>query len=247
MGGVYCRHMKYVLIFLSLVIIIVAIILAGIGVIPGLSNLIGAGQKDLGIRYALDDSRAAWKKSGGTEIISLPSDASPADDFRLEGKKSVSFTMNSTELTAHSNNRSWKNYPVKNIQIKIHDDGTIESSAILLVDKAMPYAMALGYSEQQIRDAMKTYAIPPFAVPIYVLGKGSVRNNSVQVDARTVKIGAIPIPGDIVARANKEAESVLNDVIAKHTDAFRADEVSFADGTMTFIGAVPEKEYVITK
>ena len=236
--------------FVGVIVIVVLVVGATgaiLGIVPILSSLIGAGQKDLGIRYTVEESLAARQKSGGTEIIPLPKGTSSADDFRLEGKKPMQFTMSSAELTAHSNNRPWKNYPVKNLQIKIHDDGTIEGSAILVVSKAMPYAMGLGYSEEQIRDAMKTYSIPPFEVPIYVVGKGSVKDDEVQVDANAVKIGAIPIPGDIVARANQEAESVLNDLIRKHADAFHAEEVSFANGTMTFVGAVPEKEYVITE
>ncbi len=239
--------MKYIISILLVVVGFFVTILALLGVVPGLSALIGASPKDLGIRYTQEDSIAARQKSGGTEIISLPSGSTAADDFRLEGKKPIRFTMDSTELTAHSNNRPWKNYPVHNIQIKIHKDGSIESSATLIIEKAIPYAMALGYSEQQIREAMSKYALPPFAVPIYVLGKGSVHNNSVSVDASTVRIGAIPIPGDIVTQVNRQAESVLNDVIKKHADAFQADDVSFADGVMTFSGAVPEREYVITE
>ncbi len=55
------------------------------------------------------------------------------------------------------------------------------------------------------------------------------------------------IPGNIVTQANHEAESVLNDVIRKHSNAFHADEVSFDKGMMTFAGQVPVKEYVITE
>ena len=237
----------------KLFIVLVLLVLCGVGLlgmlglVPGLSSILGAGPKDLGIRYDENDSKAARVKSGGTEIIALPPGTSASEDFRLEGKKDARFTMDSKELTAHSNNRPWKNYPVKNLQIKIHEDGSVEASAILLVSKAMPYAMALGYSEQQIRDAMKQYSLPPFEVPIYVMGKGLVVNDSVTVDAKTVKIGAIPLPGDIVTRANNEAESVLNDLIGKHSSAFHAEEVSFVGGKMTFVGQVPAKEYVITE
>lgn len=239
--------MKKVFVVLILLGMGIIGVLAGLGLVPGLSSVLGAGPKDLGIRYDEKDSVAARAKSGGTEIIALPPNTSASEDFRLEGKKDAQFTMDSKELTAHSNNRPWKNYPVKNLQIKIHDDGSIEASAILLVSKAMPYAMALGYSEDQIRNAMKQYSVPPFEVPIYVLGKGSVVNDSVSVDASMVRIGAIPIPGDIVSQVNREAESVLNDVIRKHSSAFHAEEVSFDKGIMTFVGQVPAKEYVITQ
>jgi hypothetical protein len=74
-----------------------------------------------------------------------------------------------------------------------------------------------------------------------------VHNDGVNVNAQNVKIGAVTIPGNIVTQANHEAESVLNDVIRKHSNAFHADEVSFDKGMMTFAGQVPVKEYVITE
>jgi len=239
--------MKKILVGIIIFLIILIITpFALLGMVPFLSPLIGAGPRDLGIRITAGDSAAARAKVG-TEIVALPKGTAAKDDFVLKGKENADFTMDSKELTAHSNNRPWKNYPVKNIQIKIRDDGTIESSGVLVIAKAMPYAMALGYSENQIRDAMQKYNIPPFEVPFYVLGKGSVANDAVTVDASEVRIGAIPIPGAIVAQANREAEGVLNDIIRKHAQAFHAEEVSFGSGRMTFKGQVPLKEYVITQ
>lgn len=107
--------------------------------------------------------------------------------------------------------------------------------------------MGLGYSESQIKDAMKKYSIPPFEVPIYVKGKGSVTDDKVSVAAEQVQIGITGIPSGIVTQANKEAESVLDDLIQKNSHAFHTDSVSFSDGKMSFKGQLPIKEYVITE
>jgi len=237
--------LKFLLGFIVALIILTVLPLAFLGLIPGVSTLIGAGPKDLGIKITKADSLAAQKKIG-VEIIPIKNGIAK-EDFTLEGKRDVSITINSKELTAHSNNRPWKNYPMKNLQIKIYDDGTIESSGTLIVSKAIPYAMGLGYSEQQIKDAMAQYKIPSFEVPIYIKGLGSVTNDVVSVNAQTVRIGVFPIPSNIVAEANKGAEVVLEDIIKKHSDAFHADEVSFKNGKMTFIGQLPKKQYVITE
>jgi len=226
-------------------LIIILIALTIVGLVPGLSSLIGAGPKDLGIRITKQDSLDSFAKVG-SEFVSLKK-TDTIKDYTFEGKKDATFTMDSKELTAHSNNRPWINYPLKNVQILIHPDGTIEGSALLVISKAIPYAMGLGYSETQIQDAMKKYSIPPFEVPFYVKGKGSVLNDKVSVNAQTVQIGSIGIPGNIVAQANKEAESVLDDVIQKHTDGFHADSVTFENGKMNFKGQVPQKVYVITE
>lgn len=232
-------------ILLIIICLLVATPFALLGKLPIVSSLIGATPKDLGIRITQEDSVTSQSKVG-TQVIALTTDMQKTD-FTLEGTKDAEFTMDSKEITALSNNRAWIHYPLKNVQVKIHEDGTIESSAILLISKAMPYAMGLGYSESEIKSAMEKFSIPPFEVPIYILGKGSVQNDSVSVNAHTVKIGAIPVPQDIVAQANTGAEKVLNDVIAKHSQSFHADSVTFENGKMNFKGRVAEKQYVLTK
>lgn len=104
-----------IIVFLLLLVLIP---LTALGLVPGLSSLVGAGPRDLGIKINVEDSVRARTKVG-TEIISLPKNTDPKDDFVLEGKRDADLTMDSHELTAHSNNRPWKNYPVKNLQIKI--------------------------------------------------------------------------------------------------------------------------------
>ena len=222
-------------------IIVTLLIIAGVGYY----FLIGTGPKDLGIRYTIEDSAAARKKIGG-EIIPITKEMDKKD-FTLEGKLPVQFDMDSTEFSAQSGNRPWKNYPLKNLQIKFGQDGTIEGSATLVIAKALPYAMALGYSETQIRDAMQKYNIPNFEVPFYVKGKGQVINDKVTVNAQTVEIGKVNIPKDIVDQANIEAEKVLEDVIRKQSQSFHAESVTFSDGKIHFKGTVAEKQYVYTE
>ena len=242
----YTLHMRKILfgVLLTLLIIILGS-LTILGLVPGLSSLIGAGPKDLGIRITKQDSQSAIAKVG-SEFISIKS-SDTIKDYTFEGKSNRSFTMDSKELTAHSNNRPWKNYPAKDVQVFIHQDGTIESSGRLVISKAIPYAMGLGYSEVQIRDAMQKYFIPPFEVPFYVEGNGSVLRDSVIVDARNIKVGAVSLPAEIVAKVNIEAESVLNDIIQKHSNSFHAESVTVADGKMKFKGQVPQKVFVFTQ
>lgn len=226
-------------------VLIVLVFLTCFGLLPVLSPLLGFGPKDLGIRITKQDSLMAFAKIG-TEVVSIKKTDSK-QDFTLEGKKDLTFTMDSKELTAHSNNRPWKYYPLKNVQIKIHEDGTIEGSAVLVIAKALPYALGLGYSDSEVRSAMQKYKIPPFEVPIYIKGKGSVQNDRTNVNAQEVKIGFVTIPGEIVAKANNEAETVLDDIIKKHKEGFHVESLTFGAGKMNFNGQVPKKIYYITE
>ena len=228
----------------TLVLILVLAPLTALGQIPILSELVGAGQKDLGVVVTQADADAALTKIG-TEILPLPASTDPANDYRLEGKREVKLELTANELTASALNRPWKNYPVKNVQITIAPDGTIQGSAILIVAKALPYAMAMGYSEAQVREAMDKFHLPPFEIPVYISGKGNVLNDQVNVNASNIQIGAVSLPDSLVSQVNQEAESVLNDLVAKHSDSFHAEKLDFADGKMMFEGYLPEKEYVI--
>jgi hypothetical protein len=236
--------MKVFAIIASILLLIITIPLTLLGVVPVLSSLIGASQVDLGISVTPQETQEAIAKVG-TNIITLPSDTALDAGFRLEGSKDASFTMTSQELSAHSNNRPWANYPVRNVQIKIADDGQIEASAILIISKAMPYALNLGYSEAQIRDAMSEYNLPSFEVPIYIRGFGEVIEDKSTVNAQEVKIGAIIIPTHIVNQANTEVKQVIDDLISKHSHSFHAQYLKFKDGQMQFQGTVAENQYVV--
>jgi hypothetical protein len=207
--------------------------------------VLGVGAKDLGIKVTPQDSELSRTKAG-MEIISINSQDGKLD-FTLEGKKDMEFSMDSQELTALANNRPWKNYPVKNIQIKIYPDGTIESSGILIVSRTIPYAVSLGYSESQVKQAIQKYNLPSFEIPFYLIGTGSVTNDNVSVNASSAKIGLVPIPANIVSQANQEAEQLLNNLISKHSQSFHAETITFTDGKVNFKGYVPEKEYVQTE
>jgi|GEM_PF-1363607 len=239
--------LKFLLGFIasSILISLVAVVgvLTWLGLTP-LSKYFGSGQIDLGIKVTAAQTQAAINKVG-TEIISLPSNTAPEQGFKLEGTRPATFTMDSQEISAHSNNRPWKNYPLKNVQIKIHEDGTIESSAVLIITKAMPYAMGLGYTEAQIKAAMQKYQLPPFEVPIYILGKGSVVDDQTSVKAAQLKIGGIQVPSDIVTQLNDAAEVVLDDLIKKNSQSFQCESLAFAKGKMDFKGSVAQKQYVV--
>jgi hypothetical protein len=232
----------------SILVILLIIALAGLsvaGLVPGLSSLVGASPKNFGITVTQADSISAQNKVG-TEIISAPKGTTDDNGFKLEGKKDAEFSMDSKELTALNNNRAWKNYPLKNVQTRINADGSVESSGVIVVKKGIPYAMGLGYSETDIKNAMNKYNLPTVEVPFYLKGVGSVTNDKVKIDVSAIKIGAISVPQGIANSVASEAEKILDDVIRKNSQSFHCESLTFTDGKMNFKGQVAEKQYVIS-
>lgn len=232
------------LIFIIFVAIVILLPLSLLGQVPLLSSAIGAAPKDLGISINKADSDVSQSKVG-TQVVTLSPTTPLYEDYRLEGKKPADISFDSKEATALVNNRAWANYPFKSVQIRINSDGSIETSGIITVKKAMPYAVALGYSESDIKKAMDKYHLPSLEIPFYLKGTGSIINNQVALDVSQAKIGAIPLPSSIVATAQNEAENLIEDIIYRHRDNFNCESLQVENNQIRFKGSVPEKEYVI--
>lgn len=221
-----------------------ALILLGLtGTIPTLSNLLGVKQKDLGITVTPDDSTKATEKVG-TLIDTLPINSPLGDNFKLEGKRPTEYQMDSKELTALYNNRPWVNFPVKNVQIKIQPDGLVEGSAILTVEKLLPWAVALGYSESQVREAIDRYRLPTLEIPFYFRAYGGVEKNQSDINLTKIQVGAISLPTYLITSISNEAEKFTNDLLIKKQDNVNIEYLRFQEGQMYFKGEMPEKEYV---
>lgn len=236
--------------FLGVIVSMAAVVILAIsflGVVPVLSDLVGASPKDLGQNKTTIESSDLAQAKFGIKIVLLPKDTPLEKGYVLEGKMPIDIEMDSQELTSLANNRSWASYPIKSIQIRINQDGSVESSGILVVSKAMPYAVSLGYSESQIREAMQKYNLPSIDIPFYLHGTGSVENNKIDMKVNTFKIGAIAIPQSIVFQAEREATLVLENLLSRNSQSVSYEYVRFEAGKVKIKGTVAEREYVIPK
>jgi len=230
----------------SVILSLITLTLVGgvLGFIPGISTLMGAAPKDLGQRITSEDSLAAQSKTG-IEVAKLPKDTLDDKGYSPEGKKALSVTYDSKEVTALVNNLTWKNFPAKNVQIKINPDGSIESSGVIIISKAIPFAEGLGYSADQVKQAMEKYRLPKFEVPYYLKGNGNIKNNNVTLSVSSFKIGAIPVPQNITNNAAFEAVSFIENLINRYQDHYSAESLIFDNGKVAFTGQVPEKINVV--
>ena len=162
------------------------------GLIPGLSSVLGADKpRDLGIRYTEADRTSARAKS---QIVyaTLPESTPPEQSRVFSGSRPVSATFSSAEITSLLNNRPWRYYPYKNMQIKFNGDGSAEVSGMLDKSKVPGYCAAIGIPKEAANFAMKF--LPPNPV-FYVKGRAALTNNKLSLfEPEAFELGRIPMP-----------------------------------------------------
>lgn len=254
---------KVFLIILICLIIGVVGLLGFLGYIPGLSSVMGANKpKDLGITYTEADKASAREKSQ-VVYAELPSNTPAESSIVRSGSRAVNTSWSSAEMTALMNNRPWRYWPIKDVQLRINNDGTAELSGVVLKDKLSGYFTAIGVPSEVSSTIAKFL---PASSAFYVKAKTSLTDNQVSdFDIQAVSLGKISIPvnlllsskpaklvgralaqditGELTKYSGKKAAVVefINSRLAKIT-GFYAKKAYFSAGKLYFDGTLSEKE-----
>jgi hypothetical protein len=183
---------KILLVIILLVIFIPIFALGYMGLIPGLSTIMGTDKpRDLGIKYTQEDLKSVRSKSK-LEYKSLPETSVPSQTRQFAGKRDVSAEFTSAEITATLNNQPWKYWPYRNVQIKFNGDGSGEISGVLVKSKLSGYAAVINAPKEAIDFAMKFLPSDPV---FYVKMRASLAENKVDnFEPRDFEIGRMPMP-----------------------------------------------------
>lgn len=203
-----------------------------------------AKPRDLGITATMEQANAAQNKTT-VEVIALPESTAIGQSIRFEGKKPMTYSMNSEELTALALVKTkYRYFPFHNVQIRINNDNSVEISGLADTARAISYATAIGYASSDVEKGMKEYNIPTSNVSFYVKGSGSVTNGAVTLDIQGGEIAGIPVPIGIV---NSKKPAIINILESgmKNTPGFEAKSITFSDGKVHFNGSLSEKEYIV--
>lgn len=232
----------FLLIFLFLLLI------AGwFGIVPGLSNIMGANKpRDLGIKYTDADFESYKKKTGSTFL-----DISKAPDSQTKPGEKAIFTnpiavnsMNVTdeEITALVNKIGWLWMPVSNAQVRFTDN-TIEVSGnlnIKYMNEFVKFIGGVGYSESDVSKAVSMVSKITSNIPIYMKANASVSNDSLSFDLKEVTLGRFNAPlkiaSDVLSTGTSNAIRLADNLIAQ--------SVKLNDGALEFSGIYPSTVYV---
>jgi hypothetical protein len=256
-------------VLLTLFLLVVLVIVVGLGFlgyIPGLSKLLGADKpRDLGITYTDQDFAAARAKSG-VVYEALPADTPAELSLVRSGSKLVTASWTSAEMTSLMNNRPWKYWPIKDVQLRMNEDGTAELSGVLMKDKLSGYAAGIG-APAEVADMIAKFL--PSEPTFYVKAKASLTDNKVsEFDVQSVNLGKMPLPvntllaglnvnpvkpayaADLLSELSKYQNKrqmvidFINERLGKIT-GFYAKSANFEGGKLNFDGSLSEKESTV--
>lgn len=225
------------------IVLIAAVVVLGlgyVGLVPAVANVLGVQKpRDLGVRYT-DADLASGNVKSGTKTTLLPAGASPEESYKVTGSIPVKAAFSYRELTALAaeRERQWEYCPVSSVQIKIHDDGTVEASGILRMDRVYNCAAAVGLPMEAVDAALSTFQIARGNPPVYVKGTGAVTNGKVTLDLQRLEVGRLPIPASLIAQNEGLIAAAIEQVIK--ASGVNARSVTFAGGELRFDGTKPE-------
>jgi hypothetical protein len=220
-----------------LAIIVIAVLVLGYyGFMP---NVFGSNKaRKLGVSWTSRDYASARAKTG-TTITDLPAGSPPERSLGFSGQHTVNTTFTQAEFNALLNNRPWKYYPLRDVNLKIEPDGSVEFSAVLLKGRLRDCAVALGANETDL-DALNKYLdYIPTNPAIYGRGTAAVVNGQITgVNMSQFSVGKLSLTGQI--QNNLEGLIKLAQDVIIATPGLTVKTFRFFDGQVQFEGTLPD-------
>lgn len=229
------KILKGFLITISMIVVTVV----GLGfAFPGL-----IWTRSLGVTYTQTDYNSIMDKLNYTKDDAPTGDSKDLYNYIYGPANSVDTEFTSEELTAFFNDNRPSYYPLKNVQVKINDDGTIELSAAANVDYFLNDVLGGKYTRAQIENEIPTIGILPDNVNIYVKFTGSVTQNISYINVKALTVQGVAISESYfsTATAANLISTGVNDFITKsNTETGSSYESIYVEnGVIKFKGSIP--------
>lgn len=208
------------------------------GTINLVPKLLGTGEPDdLGITYTQQDLDNAEKQFNFETKQVNDSTKSPTF-MTFEGSQTMNTSYDSKAISALLNNRKYAYSPVKNMQVRINEDDTVEWSGVINTENVPVFMSALGKGNYDFKEIEEKYSIPA-ELSFYVKGTASVTNNKVSMDTSEVKLGNFTVPQSIITGNRATFESFAEEMLGSIPNLY-IEEMKIEDGKMNLKGTMPQ-------
>jgi hypothetical protein len=206
------------------VIVLVLYLIAGyfIGGLPVASKIMGSNQPvDLGIEISVDGAYQGLDALGQpTTVEKLQEIADNPDSFGT-----VQTTLTEEEASSLMALNNAPDFPARLTQIKFNDDGTMESSGIIWLDKFPAFLARNGVSSEGIEKVMGYIGFMD-STTYYIKGTFSISNNNVDLDMDSVKVGRISLPTGVINDNRGSVENTISNILTNNGYNIRSLYVS---------------------
>ena len=226
---------------LIILIFLFILVLCGVVLIVGFVLLRSNKSKDLGVTFTKADLQRVDKKYG-LKTGEIDENVAVTDSKIFEGSVAVDGNFTNAEITAQIDKwyRTWRYFPVKNVQFRANEDGTVEASGVFIVDRTYPYFEYAGISRETVDKGLRYVNL--FGVselPVYVKSLPGVDDNIIDLNILAVQVGNFPVPQSII----NQYGGVATDFAQKRIDLINGldiQEMNFDAGKTYFRGTLPE-------
>ena len=233
-----------VLVTLGVLVVIVVLVLGYFGFVPGVSNLFGSNKpKDLGVTYTQADYNSAHARNGTTHSI-LPAGTAPENSIKFSGSHPVNTIYTQAEINAEINDRDWEYYPLKDCQLRINADNTVEFSGLVITSRLKNYAAGLKESDDTMNSITNYIKYIPGNPAFYAKGTVEVANGQiVNTNITQFKVGNI----NFTSQIEDKLPDIINAVETQmqHYPGFTIKTLKFANGKVQFVGTLPDSARVV--
>lgn len=197
---------------------------------------------DLGIK----STREAYARS--MEKLGITKDTAPvsgtADDYKITygASHAVDTALTSEEITSFFNENRPPYYAVKDVQVRINEDGSIEASGRLDTSYVFNVMLNGQYSKQDAQAALPMLGLIPDKINIYFKATGGVDNNLIQgLNVESFSVMGIGLPQSLITSAEPFITQVLDVYIATQCakGGSSIDSLEVNNGKLDFNGSLP--------
>jgi len=232
--------LKRLLTSLGTTLIVALLIMGYFGFVPGLSDIMGSNKPhDLGVRYTATDLDSVNAKLGLTYKV-LPITALGAASLSETGSKPVDTTITQEELTALINDHAakWKYYPIEDAQVKINQNGAIELSGILLINRWEGYADSIKLPNDVRSQARPLLNLALSNPSVYMRGTLSISGYP-QLTIQEVRLGYFPVPENLVQSYGYAVEAFVD--YAANFYNLKIRTATFSGGQLRVVAQLPQE------
>jgi hypothetical protein len=235
--------LKIVLGVVIVIILIAVLVLGYFGYVPGLSDIMGANTpKDLGVKFTQQDLLSAREKAN---IRITDEKLTPAESMIKYGKEKINKPFTQEELTAVANDPVFDYYPIKDVQIRINPDNTVEVSGKLDTAKLEKALKDRKFPEKYVQLLSDYKGVLPPTPPVYFKGKVEVTDGKLNMDFDELEVGKIKVPKDVVANNENELTGLGQGRMDYHE--IKTENAKFEDGKFNYKGSIPSVVSDMTK
>ena len=206
------------------IVLLVLYLIAGyfIGGLPVASKIMGSNKPvDLGVEISVDGAYQGLDALGQpTTVAELQEIVDNPDSFGT-----VQTTLTEEEASSLMALNNIPDFPARLTQIKFNDDGTVESSGIIWLNKFPTFLSRNGVSSEGIEKVMGYIGFMD-STTYYMKGTFSISNNNVDLNMDSVKVGRISLPTGIINDNKGSVENTVSNILTNNGYNIRSLYVS---------------------